>query len=108
MIELLKSQPKVTIVKIKDHQATYTGEQLPDAWTSLIESIRVALPDMSFAVNGYKEPRIIKNGCSQEEDWRQCSCNKEYQIPPHPVFIKPCTWKPIYHHVPLFSGVTLP
>ena len=63
---------------------------------------------MEFPINSLDVPRVLKNNCKPEDDWKKCSCDKDFSIPSHGFFLKPCTWKPIYEKVPLFSFGTLP
>lgn len=49
------------------------------------------------------EPRVLKNPCKPDEDWRNCACDQHFIKPNHGFFILPDTWMPIYEHVPIFS-----
>ena len=64
---------------------------------------------MEFTVNLHQEPRVFKNYCKQNEmNWERCACDKNFSAPSHGFFLKPCTWKPVYDLVPLFSFNSLP
>ena len=101
MLDYAASSPNTCLVVIKNREVV--SKCLFAGWQCFIKSIAWHLPDMIFVVNLYDEPRVFKNHCTKEEDWRECACDKDYERPDHGLFIKPGNWKPIYESVPVFS-----
>ena len=46
--------------------------------------------------------------CREDEDWRDCACDKGFKIPEHGMFIQSGNWFPIREKVPIFSPGSVP
>ena len=95
--------------KNKDHVMTEADLDLRPKYKQFFINLAPYLPDMEFVVNLNDEPRVLKRQeCRAEKDWVKCSCDKDYEVPAHGAFLKPCIWKAIYEKAPIFSAAVLP
>ena len=100
MIDNIKEE---ALCNVKIEKGVLDAKCLPSYWVPLFKDFPASLPDMQFLVNKLNEPRVFKNNCTKDENWRECACDKGQKLPNHGFFIRTSSLIPIYEPVPIFS-----
>lgn len=96
MIEIAASNKGTCRITIKNKELYDDCFQGGWGWICFFKSIAQFLPDMTFILNLQDEARVLKNNCTENEDWRECACDKDQPREAHGIFVKPGIWRPIY------------